>query len=86
MALSNFGVSHFVDVNGQQLVIDLELIGPENLLTKANQFTDQSLWLVRPGEWMLRPAQQLIRLPRGEACFSNNSASLKLSRSGPLAA
>lgn len=69
MALWDIGFRHIVDVDGQLLAIDADIIDPTTLLAKANRSTDQPLWLVRAGERLLLQARQMVRLTREEVLF-----------------
>jgi hypothetical protein len=63
MAVWDLGFRHIVDVDGQLLAIDADLVDPATLLGRANRPADSQLWLVRAGERVpLRP-RELIRLP-----------------------
>lgn len=69
MALWDIGFRNIVDVDGQLLAIDADLIDPATLLAKANRPADGPLWLVRAGERLLLQARQLIRLNQDEVLF-----------------
>lgn len=69
MAFFDIGFRHIVDVDGQLLAIDAEVIDTTSLLAKANRPTDRQLWLVRAGERILLHARQLIRLTQDEVFF-----------------
>lgn len=69
MALWDLGMNHIVDVDGQLLAIDAEVIDTGSLLAKASKPRDSQLWLVRAGERMLLQARQLVRLNRDEVLF-----------------
>lgn len=69
MALWDLGLRHIVDVDGQLLAIDADLIDPATLLAQANRSVEQPLWLVRAGERLLLQARQMIRLPQDEVLF-----------------
>jgi len=69
MALWDIGFRHIVDVDGQLLAIDADLIDPAALLAKANRSADQPLWLVRAGERIPLQPRQMIRLPLEEVLF-----------------
>lgn len=73
MALWDIGFRHIVDVDGQLLAIDADLIDPATLLTKANRPSDRQLWLVRAGERLPLNARQMIRLPEDEVLFFETS-------------
>jgi len=69
MALWDIGFRHIVDVDGQLLAVDADLIDPATLLAKANRSADQPLWLVRAGERIPLQPRQMIRLPLEEVLF-----------------
>lgn len=69
MAFWDIGFRHIVDVDGQLLAIDAEVIDTASLLAKANRPADRPLWLVRAGERFLVQARQLVRLSRDEVLF-----------------
>ncbi len=73
MALWDIGFRHIVDVDGQLLAIDADMIDPATLLSKANCSPERQLWLVRAGERILLRARQLIRLPNDEVLFFETS-------------
>ena len=69
MAYWDIGLRHIVDVDGQLLAIDAEVIDTASLLAKANLPTDRQLWLVRAGEYFALDAKQLLRLSQDEVLF-----------------
>ncbi|MBL9071658.1 MAG: hypothetical protein JNM03_16880 [Sphingopyxis sp.] len=69
MAYWDIGLRHIVDVDGQLLAIDAEVIDTASLLAKANLPTDRQLWLVRAGEYFALGAKQLLRLSQDEVLF-----------------
>lgn len=69
MAYWDIGLRHIVDVDGQLLAIDAEVIDTASLLAKANLPTDRQLWLVRAGEYFALGANQLFRLSQDEVLF-----------------
>lgn len=73
MEFWDIGFRHIVDVDGQLLAIDADLIDPATLLAKANRSAERQLWLVRAGERLLLQARQLIRLPQDEVLFFETS-------------
>lgn len=73
MAYWDLGFRHIVDVDGQLLAIDAEVIDTSSLLAKANRPTDRSLWLVRAGERFALEARQMIPLPQDEVLFFETS-------------
>jgi len=74
MALWDIGLRHIVDLDGQLLAIDAEVIDTSSLLAKANKPFDMSLWLVRAGERFAIQSRQLIRLSQDEVLFFETSA------------
>ena len=69
MAYWDIGLRHIVDVDGQLLAIDAEVIDTASLLAKANLPIDCQLWLVRAGEFFALGAKQLLRLSQDEVLF-----------------
>lgn len=69
MAYWDIGLRHIVDVDGQLLAIDGEVIDTASLLAKANLPIDRQLWLVRAGEYFALSAKQLLRLSPEEVLF-----------------
>lgn len=69
MAYWDIGLRNIVDVDGQLLAIDAEVIDTASLLAKANLPTDRQLWLVRAGEYFALGAKQLLRLSQDEVLF-----------------
>lgn len=86
MAYWDIGMNHIVDVDGQLLAIDAEVIDTKSLLERAEVPAGSSLWLVRAGERFLVHARQLIRLSREEVLFFETSESRLSASSMPLAA
>ena len=75
MAFFDIGFRHIVDVDGQLLAIDAEVIDTASLLAKAGLTPDRQLWLVRAGERFLVQARQLVRLSESEVLFFETSTS-----------
>lgn len=69
MAYWDLGMKHIVDVDGQLLAIDADVIDTTRLLEKANRPTDSHLAMIRAGERILLQPRQLIRLPADEVLF-----------------
>lgn len=69
MACWDIGLNHIVDVDGQLLGIDAEVIDVNSLLARANRPMDHQLWMVRAGERFAMQARQLLRLSRDEVLF-----------------
>ncbi|MBT2189432.1 hypothetical protein [Sphingobium nicotianae] len=86
MALWDIGFRHIIDVDGQLLAIDTDLIDSAALLAKANRSADQPLWLVRAGERFLLQARQMIRLTKDEVLFFETNASSQMGMIERLAA
>ncbi|KRC81300.1 hypothetical protein [Sphingomonas sp. Root241] len=86
MAYWDTGFRHIVDVDGQLLAIDAEVIDTSSLLAKANRPADCPLWLVRAGERFAIQAKQLLRLSQDEVLFFETSDPLKASMLQRLAA
>lgn len=74
MAFWDMGFRNIVDIDGQLLAIDVDLVEPAALLAKASQPTNQPLWLVRAGERILLQARQMIRLTQDEVLFFETNA------------
>jgi hypothetical protein len=64
---------YIVDVDGQLLAIDADIVDPATLLKKANQSVHQQLWLVRRGERLALHSKDHIRLLRDEVLFFETS-------------
>jgi hypothetical protein len=86
MAFWDIGFRNIVDVDGQLLAIDADLIDPAALLAKANRSVDQPLWLVRAGERLFLEARQMIPLTQDEVLFFETSASFRTGMIERLAA
>ena len=69
MAYWDLGMKHIVDVDGQLLAIDADVIDTTRLLEKANRPTGSHLAMIRAGERILLQPRQLIRLPADEVLF-----------------
>lgn len=69
MAYWDLGMKHIVDVDGQLLAIDADVIDTTRLLERANRPADSHLAMVRAGERILLQPRQLIRLPVDEVLF-----------------
>lgn len=77
MACWDIGFRHIVDVDGQLLAIDADMIDAASLLAKANRPIDRHLWLVRAGERFAVKPRQLVRLSQDEVLFFESSSSLE---------
>lgn len=69
MAFWDIGLKHIIDIDGQLLAIDAEIIDPASLLKRADLPTDRSLCLVRAGELFTLHPQRSVRLSRDEVLF-----------------
>lgn len=69
MACWDLGMHHIVDVDGQLLAIDAEVIAPAALLARANRPGDRDIWLVRAGERMAVHPHRPLRLSKDEVLF-----------------
>jgi hypothetical protein len=86
MGIWDIGMRHIVDVDGQLLAIDAEVIDTASLLAKANRPADRYLWMVRAGERFLLQAKQLIRLSQDEVLFFESSTEFPTGSAARLAA
>jgi hypothetical protein len=86
MALWDIGLHHIVDLDGQLLAIDAEVIDTSSLLAKANKPFEMPLWLVRAGERFAVQPRQLIRLSLDEVLFFETSTPFEPSFGARLAA
>ncbi len=73
MAYWDIGLNHIVDVDGQLLAVDAEVIDTSALLSRAGLPADLQLWLVRAGERFAVKSRQLLRLSRDEVHFFETS-------------
>ena len=73
MAYWDIGLNHIVDVDGQLLAVDAEVIDASTLLARAGLPADLQLWLVRAGERFAVKSRQLLRLSRDEVLFFESS-------------
>jgi hypothetical protein len=69
---------HIVDVDGQLLAIDAELIDARSLLGRANRPSDFHLYQVRAGERFRVGPNQLITLSEKELLYFQTFASTAL--------
>ena len=86
MGTWDIGMRHIVDVDGQLLAIDAEVIDTTSLLVRANRPTDRHLWMVRAGERFLLEQKQRIRLCRDEVLFFESAATFQAAAPKLLAA
>ncbi|HYH70090.1 MAG TPA: hypothetical protein VEX16_02170 [Methyloceanibacter sp.] len=77
MTCWDIGLRHIVDVDGQLLAIDAEVIDTTSLLARANRPADRRLWLIRAGERFALQPKQLIRLSQDEVLFFESSEPLE---------
>lgn len=77
MAYWDIGYRHIVDIDGQLLAIDAEVIDTTSLLARANRPTDRHLCLVRAGERFTLQPKQLVRLSQDEVLFFESSDALE---------
>jgi len=82
----NIGLQHIVDVDGQLLGIDAEVIGTAALLARAARPADSQLWLVRAGERFLLGTRQSVRLSKDEVLFFETRVSPAVHAAQRLAA
>lgn len=69
MNISNIELRHIVDVDGQLLGIDAEVVDSATLLARAKRPAGSKLWLVRAGERIAIGARQAIRLSEDAVLF-----------------
>ena len=69
MAYWDLGMKHIVDVDGQLLAIDADVIDTDRLLEKARLPGNSQLVMLRAGERILLGPRQLIRLSKDEVLF-----------------
>lgn len=74
MGTWDIGMRHVVDVDGQLLAIDAEVIDAASLLAKANRPLDRQLSVVRRGERFAIHPKSLICLHQDEVLFFESSA------------
>jgi hypothetical protein len=86
MAYWDIGYRHIVDVDGQLLATDAEVIDTASLLARAGLPIDRQLWLVRAGERFALPSRQRLHLSQDEVLFFESSEPLSRSVNQRLAA
>ena len=74
MNILNLELRHIVDVDGQLLGIDAEVIDTATLLSRANRPAASQLWMVRAGERTAIAPRQAIRLSQDDVLFFETSA------------
>ncbi len=77
---------HIVDVDGQLLAIDADVVDPATLLKKANQSVHQQLWLVCGGERRALDSRDRIRLSCDEVLFFETAGHAQVEQRYRLAA
>lgn len=82
----DLGYRHIVDVDGQLLAIDADLIDVATLLARADIAADRQVWLVRAGEQIPVEHRQLIRLSQDEVLFFETAEAWQVQRPVLLAA
>ena len=73
MNVSNIELRHIVDVDGQLLGIDAEVVDTATLLARANRPAASQLWMVRAGERVALEPRQAIRLREDSVLFFESS-------------
>ena len=74
MGFSDIGLRHIVDIDGQLLGIDAEVIDTASLLARANCPANSLLWMVHAGERVAIEPEQLIRLSEQNVVFFETSS------------
>lgn len=74
MNVSNIELRHIVDVDGQLLGIDAEVIDTATLLSRANRPAASQIWVVHAGERRAIAPRQAIRLSQDDVLFFETSA------------
>lgn len=72
--ISSIELRHIVDVDGQLLGFDAEVVDTATLLARANRPAASELWMVRAGERTAIAPRQAIRLSRDDVLFFETSA------------
>jgi hypothetical protein len=86
MAYWDIGMRHIVDVDGQLLAIDAEVIDTSSLLAKAGHSTDRQLCMVRAGESFALQPMQHVRLSKDEVLFFESTSARAFSAPQRMAA
>jgi hypothetical protein len=86
MTCQDFEIRHIVDVDGQLLAINADVIDTASLLVRANRPPHLQLWLVRAGEHIALQPNQLLRLSRDEVLFFETDTASRLPAFDRLAA
>ncbi|OYY66595.1 hypothetical protein [Sphingomonas sp. 28-62-11] len=74
MACWDIGIRNIVDVDGQLLAFDADIVDPAALLSRAKRPADRQLWLVRAGERLAVRPDQPLRLTQDEVLFFETSS------------
>lgn len=82
----DLGYRHIVDVDGQLLAIDADLIDVATLLKRADISPERQVWLVRAGERIPLEQRQSIRLSQDEVLFFETAEVWQAWRPSQLAA
>lgn len=69
MRMGNLELRHIVDVDGQLIGIDAEVVDAATLLGRAGLGSDRSVFVLRAGERIALSANQRIRLDVDEVLF-----------------
>jgi hypothetical protein len=73
MDIWDIEMRHIVDVDGQLLAIDADVIDTSSLLRMANRPIDRQLWQVHAGERFPVQPKQLLRLSEDQVLFFETS-------------
>lgn len=73
MGIWDIGMKHIVDVDGQLLAIDADVIDGASLMARANRPEDRELWLVHAGERFLIEPGEVVRLDKDRVLFFETS-------------
>ena len=74
MGFSDIGLRHIVDIDGQLLGIDAEMIDTTSLLARANCPEGSLIWMVHAGERVAIEPRQIIRLSEQSVTFFETSS------------
>ena len=74
MGYWDIGLSHVVDLDGQLLAIDAEVIDTGSLLGRLGLPPESELWQVRAGERFQVGPRQLLRLSKDEVLYFETAA------------
>lgn len=73
MNIQNIELRHIVDVDGQLLGIDADVVDTATLLARANRPAGTPLWMVRAGERFAVQPRQAIRLSENDVLYFETS-------------